>query len=1309
MNLPNWSTNPHLRRVLQRMQTDYTSIFGGRDRELAALDAWLETNEQPYALLLAPTGRGKTALVWHWLTRQQHEWQVIFVPISIRYGNSSQADVFAALAHAFAHMHDELEEFHALQHSASELRPKLAAYLRRELPDDTRVLLVLDGLDEATGWELGTDLLPETPPENLKILLAARDMAQHSRADWYAKLGLQENLTQDFTLEGLDRLALRELLIALGTPLDELAGVFDVLGELLRVSAGDPVLVRLLVQLLREERIQIGQLAQLPHDDLNAVFGLWLQQLDGQQTLHAQILLHMLACAYGPLSAHDLLGLAGDHFTDAEQIAHVIAPLARFVIGDAESGYIFSHQKLRELYRDRWDKATFAEWNGRFVRYGKQAYQDPTPYLCRFLVAHLRDAGEWQFMRQLLAELNPQQAWAEARYALEGSYSGYLRDLDMLQDWAIVQNDLALNIHCSLIISSIISLSSNIDGELLVQLVNIGTTKGRWSAEAAFEHIEAQNSEQVGNLAALIRANIPVPWEQALEIIKRANSNQDFGYITLYPLVPIDFQETILEHLYLTLQNSSHINATQLLGFIENLSHEWQAKFIDCIFQAESIYSSWSRREWQTILSLTPATWHDQMLEFIQIRVQQELQQARHSIQNRKYPGFSLVLTNWFALPSEQQQILYWDKSLDIILNQNLSESIITSLPKHELQGILELLLQVKPSAENSHKLSPHIFFMFYKHCFPHETQLFDTGLELLFAMPQWTNREIIELLPNQYQEQIANYLIKLSIEQKGYNLCNQLIYCLDYVPNLRAQLIETILMLIPQSYKSIQNEQYLALLPYIPPAQQVEVIERALMGAHTIDSLLEQIELQAKLATLQPISQFAETSRKLFPVIQTLPHSGVFLFIKLLHSRPDLRNFIYDQIMSFGSFSTYSGDLIQFFDEQQQEIFSQAIFEDALLGNKAVSSNVFQYISSKQQQQVLEQIEKDLNSDVSLSLFRGLLRIPSFPHHRFMPLLEQIIHPERRMYLLGMVLPLLAPSTQLQLHPLIIKTLDEIQQRKLRLDYELSAEILHVITNQLLQNIEANLELLCHLQDKQSPSEQQRVSAFIWNYVNNNPAWQIDTIIEDHYLFHACLPHFNRSQFQTALEYALANKESYLFDALIPYFDQQQLALLDTLASQIAVPYLVSYYKTAHDHHHILDQASSYQRLIEELQRKQAQCKDQWDFIERLNQIAPYLQNKDLRSLYLNSINLLNAPYLEPDSSFALSDAMEHLQRTQLLNQQTTFQFVRYSSRQNRKSTLNILGYILPPYLETLEREQQQALASQVMQSVNQVVECWP
>src|SRR3954451_7342553 len=78
---------PHHRAGILRMFEDYQAVFGGRADALADLDAFLADPESSCALVLEPTGRGKTALLIHWLARVQAAggWTVVFAPISRRY------------------------------------------------------------------------------------------------------------------------------------------------------------------------------------------------------------------------------------------------------------------------------------------------------------------------------------------------------------------------------------------------------------------------------------------------------------------------------------------------------------------------------------------------------------------------------------------------------------------------------------------------------------------------------------------------------------------------------------------------------------------------------------------------------------------------------------------------------------------------------------------------------------------------------------------------------------------------------------------------------------------------------------------------------------------------------------------------------------------------------------------------------------------------------------------------------------------------------------------------------------------------
>jgi hypothetical protein len=205
-----------------RMVEDCEAVFGGRDTELADLDNFLEENEQPCALLLAPTGRGKTALLIHWIARVQAagRWTVVFGPISLRFQTATEAATLGALVYSLAAFHGETERLRTYSNRPDQLRPLIAEYLRREPPAGSRLLLVLDGLDEAVGWRVDRTLFPRTLRPHIKIIAAARQMARRSRSDWLDELGWNAKQTRALKLRPLSRGAVAAILRRMGNPLD---------------------------------------------------------------------------------------------------------------------------------------------------------------------------------------------------------------------------------------------------------------------------------------------------------------------------------------------------------------------------------------------------------------------------------------------------------------------------------------------------------------------------------------------------------------------------------------------------------------------------------------------------------------------------------------------------------------------------------------------------------------------------------------------------------------------------------------------------------------------------------------------------------------------------------------------------------------------------------------------------------------------------------------------------------------------------------------------------------------------------------
>jgi len=145
------------------------------------------------------------------------------------------------------------------------------------------------------------------------------------------------------------------------------------------------------------------------------------------------------------------------------------------------------------------------------VAYGERWYarlwEDPSAqpqvpsYVRQFWVLHLAQAQRWELMERVLTEARPVQGtfyqpWASLRLAAEGSYAGYLNDLELLWRHGEATGNLGLSLRCALFSASIRSLSANLSLALLVGLVTVGTPNGRWSAEAALAHIAQMRLSQ---------------------------------------------------------------------------------------------------------------------------------------------------------------------------------------------------------------------------------------------------------------------------------------------------------------------------------------------------------------------------------------------------------------------------------------------------------------------------------------------------------------------------------------------------------------------------------------------------------------------------------------------------------------------------------------------------------------------------------------------------------------------------------------------------------------------------------------------
>lgn len=439
---------------------DKTVPFGGRSEQLTDLDDWLTNPAAPsYCLIAAEAGRGKSALLARWadsLVRRGVS-RVIFIPISIRFNTAAAEVTFTAFAARLSEVYGEPVKWASL--TSQQWREICLKYLSLSPPGDTPLLIILDGLDEASDWRAGPDLFPLAPPPGIRIIVSARYLAgDMDERGWLERLRWGTDLARTLPLPTLTREGVSEVLTAMGNPLDRLATQVDVIGELFRLSQGDPLLVRLYVEALlpygnRAAAIRPDDLPSI-QEGLAGYFERWWEdqrnqweaQRRNELTEKEDVLkfLNVCASAVGPLTREDIAAVAGGNLTSGLRIKSVATDVARFVIGDGDRGYVFGHPRLGYFFWDQMTERERADWEQGFLNYGQRTLEalnarrlvpeDAPAYALRYYGAHLERArSQPAALWGLVSE-----GWLHAWYALEGSYAGFLNDTE--RAWRAAEN-----------------------------------------------------------------------------------------------------------------------------------------------------------------------------------------------------------------------------------------------------------------------------------------------------------------------------------------------------------------------------------------------------------------------------------------------------------------------------------------------------------------------------------------------------------------------------------------------------------------------------------------------------------------------------------------------------------------------------------------------------------------------------------------------------------------------------------------------------------------------------------------------------
>lgn len=520
--------------------------FGGRDTSLNELNVWFNNpTAPPYLFLSAPAGRGKSALLTQWgsqvLELYKFNTAVVFIPVSIRFRTNLATVFFAALTARLAKLHGD--EIPVANTSVEVWRSLLSDYLSRPLPNKTKLLIIIDGIDEAADWEIGADLFPFTPHDKLRVVVSARTRPSDKEGEqWLRDLGWDKhNLSLLMSLDPLSKKGVKKVLDRAALPIRDYNQQTELASELSRLSQGDPLLVRLyiddlLAQKLESFEISVGNLRSIK-PGLEGYFERWWSEqrkLWGDKyplrEAGVRTILNLLSCALGPLSRDNILEIAPeDSNIDSWTFDDALNPLTRLIIGDGEvQGYVFSHPQLAQYFYDRLSIRDREKWENIFILWGIQSLallekgnlqpKKVSPYLIQYFGSHLE--REQAPVEKLILLINGY--WRSAWESFEGGFSGFLNDVSRVEqtikrEYSNDENNIgkyiAEEVFCALSYSSVYNLTSNFPSSLIIRFVK----DGFWTPAQGLAY--ARHTLPFGKTAEIIIGLLPHIPDNLLSIV----------------------------------------------------------------------------------------------------------------------------------------------------------------------------------------------------------------------------------------------------------------------------------------------------------------------------------------------------------------------------------------------------------------------------------------------------------------------------------------------------------------------------------------------------------------------------------------------------------------------------------------------------------------------------------------------------------------------------------------------------------------------------------------------------------------------
>ena len=445
-----------------------TEVFKGRREELQQISDFITNNSSGFLCVWGPPGVGKSALLARVsqllsyspeIRNQQEstvEWpELKFTTVEYfirRNSSDTVVDLFDKLAQRLDFRFGIKMELGKTEEERRSLFQTRLSLISKQLKEEERLLLIIDGLDEAKAGDPMLAYLPKQQVDKILILYG-------SRPQQAIKFSFYDSLDREYRTEfDLGALSLADIRAVLMEHVNKYELSQKYIESVLRKSEGNPLYLKFLCRGLEKKIYQLNKSSDLPKG-MTELYDNALVKMENDFPGTTNYL-NLLAAANDFVSiemAAELVGMQVSEFKN--RILSVCSELLfENPITTTVEDYQLFHESLREYLKEKYS-TEIKQWNEKLADYCKDWQEENKDlklqkaalrYAMSFAATHLYDS--WQEnknnnrpskakeRKESLLELIDNQEWRNKNFEVLGNAKA-LQQAYLLAQKVIVADD----------------------------------------------------------------------------------------------------------------------------------------------------------------------------------------------------------------------------------------------------------------------------------------------------------------------------------------------------------------------------------------------------------------------------------------------------------------------------------------------------------------------------------------------------------------------------------------------------------------------------------------------------------------------------------------------------------------------------------------------------------------------------------------------------------------------------------------------------------------------------------------------------